>query len=510
MFDKIVYIVSKLKNKVREEKGMNLDFMQNEEAQMNKVMFLANIGIAVVAFSYVMLFLGGTAIDAIIFLMVLFSVLIKVFERALGKWAKHLYVNVLPIVGPFVIVVANDGRFGAMTQAYLLILILAIAYYDKSVVITNAVVTIVWNAIAMIIFPSSFLLMHNVPIWIFIMFVYILSSIAASLIAARTYSLFLDVEKKEEGMEKLVENVRNAFGPLESFFSNIYTALDEVNGLSQKIADASKEIVNDSENETQEVEGSIEIFNTLADKIISSENKADATVEQMNALKETNDAGIVSMNELTEKFKENVESTESVSREIENLSEKSAHIGSIIDTISGIAGQTNLLALNASIEAARAGEAGKGFAVVADEIKKLSEQSTDSTRKIDEILKEIVDIVQSASKTMGYNSAIVKESSEKLNTTADVFKVMVNSSEEVIKTIDELHDELRSIAQMKETMLSSMQNLSGMVENSVESTKDIKVSTEEQDTSIKRVMESMGTAQKGMEKLAAVLNAKEE
>lgn len=103
--------------------------MQKEEKTMNLVMFIANIAIAVAAFGYVMLFLGGTGVDAIVFLMVVFSILIKLFEGKLGKWAKYLYVSVMPVVGPIIIVGANDGRFGAITQAYFLVLIFAIAYY---------------------------------------------------------------------------------------------------------------------------------------------------------------------------------------------------------------------------------------------------------------------------------------------------------------------------------------------------------------------------------------------
>ena len=77
--------------------------------------------------------------------------------------------------------------------------------------------------------------------------------------------------------------------------------------------------MSDSETETKEVGGSIEIFNALADRIISSEKKVDATVEQMNSMKKSNDVGITSISELTEKFNENVESTERASHEIENL-----------------------------------------------------------------------------------------------------------------------------------------------------------------------------------------------
>jgi methyl-accepting chemotaxis protein len=76
-------------------------------------------------------------------------------------------------------------------------------------------------------------------------------------------------------------------------------------------------------------------------------------------------------------------------------------IQSITDVIDGISSKTNLLALTAAIEAARARERGRSFAVVADEARVLVGKTSDATRKMGDMLKQISDEPSETTQVIG-------------------------------------------------------------------------------------------------------------
>ena len=85
---------------------------------------------------------------------------------------------------------------------------------------------------------------------------------------------------------------------------------------------------------------------------------------------------------------------------LQSLAQRSKEIGEIASAIDRFAERTDLLALNAGIEAARAGEHGRGFAVVAGEVKKLATSSSNSATRVAEMIQQIQDSLQAASKLM--------------------------------------------------------------------------------------------------------------
>ncbi len=89
-----------------------------------------------------------------------------------------------------------------------------------------------------------------------------------------------------------------------------------------------------------------------------------------------------------------IHSKDELLNSVRDLSIVTHELTDMATEVSLIAAHTNLLAINAAIEAARAGNAGRGFAVVAGEVRKLSQLSADTGKRISDRVEQITGIMK--------------------------------------------------------------------------------------------------------------------
>jgi methyl-accepting chemotaxis protein len=146
------------------------------------------------------------------------------------------------------------------------------------------------------------------------------------------------------------------------------------------------------------------------------------------------------------------------------LGKKSEQIGSITDAIKQIADQTGLLALNAAIEAARAGESGRGFTVVASEVRKLSEQSQQFAKDIQQLIQDMQLVSQKSIQSIVRGANLSKEGIDSILRTRVAFEDMKINIDDLVALIQDVIGQIEKQSASSRGIIDAIYHVSELTE----------------------------------------------
>jgi methyl-accepting chemotaxis protein len=228
---------------------------------------------------------------------------------------------------------------------------------------------------------------------------------------ARSFNFF--ISKQRESMKQVLSAAKTVKGAS----SEINTGNQNLAQRTQEQASTIEEISANIEMITENLHVTTKNFNQ-AD--INSQKTLEVVTEGEKAIAETIDA-------------------------MQQIKNSSKVIGEIIQVVNDIAFQTNLLALNAAVEAARAGEQGKGFAVVASEVRNLAVRTSDSSKKIEQLIKESLDRVIKGDNLVQKSGEILKGIVHNTKETSAIIMEISAAMNEQSTGVEQIHSAINQI-----------------------------------------------------------------
>lgn len=310
-----------------------------------------------------------------------------------------------------------------------------------------------------------------------------------------------DFNLMRRNMKDLISQFSHSTQHIAASSEQLTASAEETSKATNEINLAIQSVASGSEASTIQLQETAVALEEVSTAINNLANNSSIISEASMAVTEQANQGNVYV-EKTVKQIHSINDKVLESNEVLDLLDKSSNkIGEITDVINDIASQTNLLALNAAIEAARAGEHGRGFAVVADEVRKLAEQSQESSNQISDLIKDIQANMSKSTYAMHSVKDEVQEGLEIVAKTEVSFKEIVSNMGEMREKITDMAATVQQLSASAEEVTASVNNISTIAQDASAHTQGVATNTEEQMAS----MEEIATSSSSLSQLAVEL-----
>lgn len=297
------------------------------------------------------------------------------------------------------------------------------------------------------------------------------------------------VQRLLDELKKIIGSIKNNTESLmkqgenlEGMASQTSTTADEISTAVEDLSKGAVSMAEDIESAT----GQVANMGAIIEKIVESVKELDSLSGQMHVA-DTESSRII--NELSESNDKTTEAIKKIEVSVHTTNESVTRIQDAVNLIASIASETSLLALNASIEAARAGEAGRGFSVVATQISKLSEDSAQSTKTIEDIIHQLTVDSEASVQIMNEVNEIILEQQKKLAQTKEKFGDVSRGIEDSRKESNLINNQAGECDSERGRVVDVIQNLSAVSQENAASTEETTASMEELNATINLLAE---------------------
>lgn len=276
----------------------------------------------------------------------------------------------------------------------------------------------------------------------------------------------IEQEHSKKSLDRVLTSVRNDS-------TSISSDLNDLEEASERIVQSMASI-NESCMQTREATASqLTMTESIGKLIDGTVKKAQSITSITSIVNQAVDEGRDSLVSLTEHSDNITTTNQKVIDSMGRLTESIEHMQTVVETIGSIAEQTNLLALNASIEAARAGESGRGFSVVASEIGSLSHQSKTATDGIRDMIEQLVEVSNTAMKSITASVTEANDQSEYLKTVNTQFNLISDKMQHLLVEVKGINSSLDNVVDSNKKIAENASKLSTAANNVAESTDSV-------------------------------------
>lgn len=279
-----------------------------------------------------------------------------------------------------------------------------------------------------------------------------------------------------EGITKVVRTLQAKGKQLYDTSENLADMTSKTRENMEQMDEAVADIAEGATSQAHETESASANVLEIGTQILNTNEATESLMETSELMRRSSMEVSEVVKQLMSIGQKTSEAVDEIYEQTNMTNQSASKIKDATDLITSIAEETSLLSLNASIEAARAGEQGKGFAVVAAQIQQLAEQSNDSAKRIEDIIKILVKDSENAVKTMDGVKKIIQEQTEYVSQTSRIFGSVSDGIRDTLEGLNDISEKTQQMDQTRKNVVVVVENLSAIAEENAAGTEETSAS----------------------------------